>query len=378
MRVHPVLRGLAAGLVALGLASSQAGADLVKYSWSGRVEPASGAANPWGLLGDGSAVTPDDGTSFTIEGLVDTTAVDEDGMLNPGVAIFAPESATLDVGGHVASLMSPEFEFFDDQFGGAFDSMEFQAEAEIFGTSMTFVAEVRLPATTFALADPAAPDSPPSFADTMPIQFGGAAVGDLITLPQDATVTALLELCDGGPTPVTWTTPTEGTADGVDVSVANLGMPSLSTLEMRGSDFAAAELCSNAGSLEYETGSDWTVTLSQPVAALLVYARFWRGPAADIDPVTYQFDAPFTILSGLAAASVANGDTLLSAPGPGFHDGILRFEGPISSLSVGTNSMTTSEQAMTFAVVPEPAAAAGAPCALAAILWLRRRRTPGA
>jgi hypothetical protein len=89
--------------------------------------------------------------------------------------------------------------------------------------------------------------------------------------------------------------------------------------------------------------------------------------------VTYDFDAPFTILSGLTEATVEQGNTRLSLPATGFHDGILRFAGPLASLHVENNSGTSSQQAMTFAV-PEPGGGLAALAAAAALLALARRR----
>jgi hypothetical protein len=373
MQSGAIARALAAGALVFGLEAGSAAADVVEYSWSGRVEPI--GANPWGLSGDGSAVTPNDGTFFTLDGFVDRSAVDLDGTQNPDYAEFAPETVTLTIGGQLAAVSSAKFALADDEFEGEFDAVEFQAQVELSGVAMSFVAEVRLAASTFDLLSPAAPDLPPSFADTLPIQFGGAGNGgnSLVTIPNNSTVTGLLQICPATPSvaAVDWTTPIAGVANGIDVSVANLGSPFLNRFPLTSADFAAALLCSTVQMIDYETGSDWALTLSQPADALLVYAKFWRGMGGDFDTVTYQFDAPFTIVSGLTNASVSNGGTLLSLPASEYHDGILRFEGPISGLSVDTNSTTTNHQALTFAVVPEPGGAAVT--SLAALLFLRRR-----
>src|SRR5262249_37075704 len=78
---------------------------------------------------------------------------------------------------------------------GLFDAVELQAQVELAGTVLPFFAEVRLPPSTFDLLSPAAPDVPPSSADTMPIQFGGTpnAGNSLLTVPQDPTVPGLLQ-----------------------------------------------------------------------------------------------------------------------------------------------------------------------------------------
>lgn len=366
-------RALALSIPLVLLAATGARADLVRHAWSGYVEATPASGNPWGLQGDGVATTNTDGTPFTIVVLVDPAAVDTDGALNPDFASFAPESATLTIGGHTAVLTSPQLRFSDDSFNGLFDSVRFQASAQLFGTTLSFTADVRIAASSFALANPAAPDPPPRFADTLPIQFGGSGSSALITYPRNAPVSAQLETC-AGPQSVVWSAPGLGVADGITVTVTNLGAPDLDTFPLRGPDFAAAEQCSNARSLTHATGSDWGVTLSAPTHALLVYAKFWRGPGAGTSAVTYQFDAPFTILSGLTGAVVSHGNTRLVLPATSFHDGVLQFEGPIASLSADVDSTTGAEQATTFAVVPEPDLAAGLAMATGGLVLLGRGR----
>jgi hypothetical protein len=105
-----------------------------------------------------------------------------------------------------------------------------------------------------------------------------------------------------GTTAVDWTSGTGGTADGVVVTTSGLFDPVVATSDLSGSPFEGARLSASAEVLGYGSGSDWTVTLSEPVDALLVYANGWRGTDAGVDPATYHFDAPFTVLSGLLNA----------------------------------------------------------------------------
>ena len=347
-----------AELLLLCLAATSAQADLVRYTWSGFVEAVPGSGNPWALQGDGLSVTPTDGTPFSLVGLVETDAIDLDGSLNPSFARFTAVGATLTIGGHFAKLTTPQLQFANDSFDGLFDSARFQATAELFGPPLFFAADVRLAATTFSLASPAAPDAPPRFPNTVPIQFGGSVSTALVTFAQNAPVSAQLETCPG-PESVLWSSPGTGVADGIAVTVTNLGGSGLDTFSLRGANFAAAEQCSSARSLTHATGSDWSVTLAPPTNALLLYAKFWRGSGAGVSPVTYQFSAPFTVLSGLTGATVSNGNTRLALPASSFHDGILRFNGPIASLSVDVDTLAAAEQATTFAVLPEPGLAVG-------------------
>ena len=254
-------------LLLIWLAATSAHADLIRYAWSGFVEAAPGSGNPWALQGDGLASTPTDGTPFSLVGLVETDALDLDGSLNPNFARFTAIGATLTIGGHVANLTTPQLQFQSDSFNGLFDSVRFQTTAELFGTPLFFAADVRLAATSFSLANPPAPDAPPLFPNSLPIQFGGSGLIDLVTFPQNSMVTAQLESCPG-PESVSWSSPGTGVADGIAVTMTNLGVADVDTFSLRGTDFAAAEQCSNARSLTHATGADWTVTLTPPTCLL--------------------------------------------------------------------------------------------------------------
>lgn len=153
--------------------------------------------------------------------------------------------------------------------------------------------------------------------------------------------------------PVVWdeNAVTEGTLVNSTVNMFNVSDAGLVTLDLSGPDFAAAPLSANQIVFDYDTLSDWTATFDPPVANLLLYVKFWRGVAGGPDPVTYQFDQPFTVLSGLGGTTVSNGNTVLSVPSGIFSDGILQFTGPVSSLSVQTNSDSGNRQELTFGVL---------------------------
>jgi len=148
---------------------------------------------------------------------------------------------------------------------------------------------------------------------------------------------------------------------------------SLQSADLSGPDFAVAPLAASAPVVEYDTGADWTATFSEPVEGVLLYARAWRGSDAGVDPVTYRFDAPFAILSGLHDGKVSEDGTLLSLPAAEFHDGIVYVPGPLTSLSVEGNEPGDVAQAMTLAVVPEPGSAGAGLAAAGALLGLRVR-----
>jgi len=185
-----LLRGLVATSIC-ALVPLSAGAVTIQYTWTGFAEPGDAPGNPWGLSGDGSAVSQDDGTPFSVNVLVDTAAVDQDGTQNPGFAEFIPASASVVLGGIPLDLVGIALQLSDDSPGFVFDTVQIIARATRLGTELAFNASVRLPATTFALADPAAPDLPPAFAAVAPVQFG-AFGGDVLTYPENAPVTGAL------------------------------------------------------------------------------------------------------------------------------------------------------------------------------------------
>ncbi len=158
-------------------------------------------------------------------------------------------------------------------------------------------------------------------------------------------------IADAG-VPTVWDPVIITTGELVDTTVTMTGTesPSLDAFDLSGSDYAAARLSPNTVTFNYDTRSDWTATFSPPVENLLLYVVFWRGIAGGTSIVTYDFDQPFTVLSGLVGTTVSDGNTRLSVPETIFAEGILQFTGPVSSLSVETNSETFSAQALTFGV----------------------------
>jgi hypothetical protein len=149
--------------------------------------------------------------------------------------------------------------------------------------------------------------------------------------------------------------------------------PSLDTSDLTGSDFSFSPGSATEESVSYDVGETWSVTFSQPVSDLLLYAAFWRGAFADVASVDYIFDQAFTIESGLTMATQTV--TTLTVPGADFHSGIIRFAGPISTLTLSTNSTGQSSQGLTFAAVPEaPAWMFLGVAAVAVVVSALRRR----
>jgi len=173
------------------VAPLSAGAAPIRYTWTGFAEPGDAPGNPWELSGDGSAVTQDDGTPFSVEVFVDSAAVDQDGTQNPGFAEFVPSSATIVLGGAPLTINNIDLQFVDGDPVFNFDTVQILSRATRLGTELFFNASVRLPADLFALADPAAPDLPPVFAAANPVQLGGFG-GDVLTYPANAPVESTL------------------------------------------------------------------------------------------------------------------------------------------------------------------------------------------
>ncbi len=159
-----------------------------------------------------------------------------------------------------------------------------------------------------------------------------------------------------------WTDTTSATISTVTVTLSGLtnDQLSLSPFDLTTPDYSAAPGSDSQNALNYLGSDKWTATFSQPLTNFKLYTIFWRGDDAGVDPVTYTFDKPFTILSGLVGASVA-GNTL-SLPDGSLYEGIIGFSGSISSLSVTSTNIPLdfqdgSGQAMTLNAnpVPEPA-----------------------
>jgi hypothetical protein len=176
--------------------------------------------------------------------------------------------------------------------------------------------------------------------------------------------------------PIDWTTASTGSFASIDAAITGFAAPFLSieSHDYSGADYAAAPLSPGQEDVRYGASNDWTISLSDPVDFLFVYAQAWRGAftTGDDPTVRYTFDRPFTILSGFTNAGVEGNDTLvLGDEQVDFHSGLLVFSGPLSSLSVVSDGLNESGQLLTFAI-PEPSTALLLGSALLALAVGRR------
>lgn len=346
----------AAGALLLALGVGNADAAMIRYAWYGQIEPFGIAgAHPWGIVGDGSALTPDDGTFFPLQVFVDEHALDDSAV--PSAARFQPHGATLFIGGVRARMTGLALDFADDPLTpGDYDSITLHGDAELFAASRAFSASVPLGAATFALSSQMA-DLPPLFADTLPIEFDALPGADFITFPAPEAVTSQLVPWSAFPAAmvVEWTSATDGSAAGIDVALTGLAGGSPAFVDLDGPLFDAAPQFSFTSGLVYDATSTWTASFSEPVATILLYANGWRGAQPGGDPARYHFDAIFKIRSGLPDAVILGnaGGLILSVPAALSQDGVLQVRGPLSSLTV-TPATTFGFQALAMAVVPMP------------------------
>jgi hypothetical protein len=126
--------------------------------------------------------------------------------------------------------------------------------------------------------------------------------------------------------------------------------------------------------LNFLCTDNWTLTSSAPLTNLDLYLIFWRGDDAGVPAAQYTFNQPFTVLSGLAGASHTS--TTLTLPAGDVYDGVIRFAGPLTSLTITSNAQLDNAQAMTFAAisVPEPATLALGSMGLFLLTQRRRAR----
>ncbi len=190
---------------------------------------------------------------------------------------------------------------------------------------------------------------------------------------------------------VTWTSPTSGSVNSVTVTATySQGSPFLDNFNLSGLDFNPAGGVSEQ-TVDYSINSAITWTFSSAVTNLDLYALYWRGTAGGLGGPSdgrYVFSATPTIQSGLSGASIVtpvSGDPYLQVGSSNFYNGILRFSGPITSLTMyAPTGASSSGQVYTLAfdaassAVPDGAstfALLGAAAGALGLATRRRRRS---
>ena len=157
------------------------------------------------------------------------------------------------------------------------------------------------------------------------------------------------------------------------------GSPSLGNFDLSGADYNPAGGAAEQ-TVDYSINSGITWTFSSAVTNLDLYVKFWRG-AGSFGPSdsTYLFSAAPTIQSGLSGGSIS-GNSFVGASS-GFYNGILRFSGPLTSLTLtAPNVGGSSGQVYTLAfdaassAVPDGASTFGLLGAAVGALGLATRR----
>lgn len=171
----------------------------------------------------------------------------------------------------------------------------------------------------------------------------------------------------------TWSTGSAGTIGSTSVNVTGLNGPSTFTADLSNSNFNPP-LTSSQTISSYHESSDWAASFGNPINDLGLYLAFWRGG------VNYTFSQAPTLISGCSNGTISGNTLSLSGSAGDFCNGILRFTGPISTLSVDSSLASGNYVGLTFATFSDPTPPASVPGPLplfgagAAFAWSRRLR----
>jgi hypothetical protein len=180
---------------------------------------------------------------------------------------------------------------------------------------------------------------------------------------------------------VTWTSPTAGSANGITVTASYTYVgnpPSLSSFDLSGANYSPAGGASQQ-MVDYHAQSGITWSFSSAVTNLDLYLKFWRSSTSSgPSDSNYVFSTAPTIQSGLSGASISGNTLTVSS---GFSDGILRFSGPLTSLTLSPPASGGGSQVYTLAFGGGSASVSdGAPtfallgAAIGTLGWATRRR----
>lgn len=120
----------------------------------------------------------------------------------------------------------------------------------------------------------------------------------------------------------TYLTPTTGTLSGIPFTLNGTFPPIMTTTDLSGVAFSGAPLSNSE--IVYGTFENisWSVTFDTPITNLRLYCISYRNSV-------YEFDQPFTILSGNSNFQNPNGNQLETFE---FANGIIEFTNPITTL----------------------------------------------
>ena len=171
-----------------------------------------------------------------------------------------------------------------------------------------------------------------------------------------------------------WLTGSAGTLGTNNVTVAGLVGSSTSFDDLSGSDYNPP-LSSTQPTSYYNERSDWAASFGNPISDLGLYLYGWRGG------VNYTFSQAPTLLSGCSNGTISGNTLSLSGGVSDYCDGILRFTGSISTLSVDSSLAAGGNTiGLTFATFSDPTPPTSVPGPLplfgagAAFAWSRRLR----
>ena len=164
---------------------------------------------------------------------------------------------------------------------------------------------------------------------------------------------------------ITWNNATEGTFDFggmATVSGPAVAVGDTATLDLSGTDYSASP--GSASELVPVVEIDtYTIDFSPAVSSLDFYGVFLRGFGNGEPDRTIAFDTgggPTPVIASGFGAATVSGNTLTLPGGTSFYDGILRFNGTVSSLTITTNKLNDSQEAFSLgapsaaAAIPEP------------------------
>ena len=156
-----------------------------------------------------------------------------------------------------------------------------------------------------------------------------------------------------------------GQLDGTSFTLSNLGAPRLLLLNLDLSagnpDYDAEPLSNSETMLSYSADSDVAFSAAAPIDDFLLYGLSWSIGS-------YEFDQSFTIVDGFADATIDSNILKISS----VSNGILLFDGPVSTFNLDATTDDTGNNVTKFGVVPEPSSLAL--LGLSGLMVARRRR----